>query len=314
MKKVYVVVSLLMLIIGMLAGCSSNGDTKHSAQSQKTEKTAFPVTIKDGSGDNVTIKQTPKRIVSLVPSNTEIAYKLGLGKEIIGVSDSDDYPKDVKKKTKIGGTLINVEKVIALKPDLVLANVALTSPEAIQQLQSNGIKVLVVNDATNFDQVYQSIKMVGKATGTSEKAANVVKKMQQQLAVIKEKTASVKNEKTVYIEISPSPDIYAAGKHTFMDQMLKTIHAKNAVTENNWPKLNEEEVIKLNPDVIITTYGDSTKNAPQQVLERKGWQQMNAIKNKQVFEVDPDLVNRTGPRIIDGVEQLAKAVYPDAFK
>ncbi|MFC0612053.1 ABC transporter substrate-binding protein [Scopulibacillus daqui] len=309
-----------MVILGVLAGCgTTNQDQKadKSSQGPKQEQTAFPVTIKDGLGENVTIKHKPKRIVSIIPSNTEIAFDLGLGKQIVGVSDFDNYPKAALKKTKIGGQKMNVEKIISLKPDLVLAHAssANSSRDGIKQLREAGIPVLIVNDAESFNQVYQSIQMIGKATGTSHKADQIISDMKAKVASIKEKANKVPKdkEKKVYIEISPAPDIYTAGQGTFMNEMLNLIHAKNiAADKKGWVKLSDESIVKENPDVILATYDQ--KSAVKNLLKRSGWGNVAAVKNKQVYSVNSDLVNRPGPRLVDGLEQMAQVIYPDAFK
>ncbi|MDP4157305.1 MAG: ABC transporter substrate-binding protein, partial [Bacillota bacterium] len=252
-----------------------------------------------------------------MPSNTEIAYALGLEKKIVGVSDYDNYPKDTLKKEKIGGQQFNTEKIIGLKPNLVLAHASSASiaKDALKQLRDAGIPVLVIANATNFEQVYNSIGMVGKATGTTKQADEVVKGMKDKLAVIKEKAASIKDKKKVYMEVAPAPDIYTTGKNTFMNEMLTAINADNvAGDQQGWIKVDQESIIQKNPDIIITTYGYYVKNPAEQVLTRKGWENVNAVKNKQVIDVNSDLVDRPGPRVVEGVEALAKAVYPEVFK
>ena len=257
-------------------------------------------------------------MVSLMPSNTEIAFALGLGDEIVGVTDNDNYPEEVSEKEKVGGMEFNVEKIISLKPDLVLAHGGSMgmSAEGFGQLKDAGITVLVVNDAKNFADVYDSIEMIGKATGTVEEAEKLVNDMKSKVEEIQEKATAVKEEdmKKVYVEVYPVPLYYAAGKNTFMDEMLTMINAENIVKEEGWPQLDQEAIIEANPDVIITTYGYYTENPVEQVLGREGWQDINAIKNKQVVDVHSDKVTRSGPRLVEGVEELAKAVYPDIFK
>ncbi|ULT58779.1 ABC transporter substrate-binding protein [Neobacillus drentensis] len=319
MKKVYSLLLVVLLTIGVLAGCAGTTKPNEEGNQAKTENTtaAFPVTIKDALGNKVVMKQKPEKIVSLMPSNTEIAYALGLGKEIVGVSDYDNYPKDTLKKEKIGGQQFNTEKIIGLKPNLVLAHASSASiaKDALQQLRDAGIPVLVVANAQNFEQVYNSIEMIGKATGESKKADEVVKGMKDQLAAIKAKAASIKEKKKVYMEVAPAPDIYTTGKNTFMDEMLTTIQADNvANNQQGWIKVDQEAIIQKNPDVILTTYGYYVKNAVQQVLSRKGWENVDAVKNKQVIDINSDLVDRPGPRVVEGVEELAKAIYPDVFK
>lgn len=318
MKKLYSLLLIVLLAIGALAGCAEKTNQPAGGSATPAKSTAsFPVTITDALGNKVVIKQKPQRIVSLMPSNTQIAYALGLGKEIVGVSDYDTYPKDTLKKVKIGGEQINTEKIIGLQPDLVLAHASAASlqKDALQQLRDAGIPVVIIQNAQNFDQVYGTIDMIGKATGETAKANELIKSMKEQIAAIKAKAAKIKNKKKVYIEVAPAPDIYTTGKNTFMDEMLTTINAENiASDQQGWVQVDQESVIQKNPDVIITTYGYYVKNAVQQVMSRKGWENINAVKNKQVVDVNSDLVDIPGPRLVEGVEDLAKAIYPDDFK
>ncbi|KIL72181.1 helical backbone metal receptor [Bacillus badius] len=323
MKKLSKYTLSFMLAAGLLAGCGSDKAApekeEKANQPKESEQAAFPVTVKDADGKEVVIEEKPKRIVSLIPSNTEIAYELDLDKEIVGVSDNDNYPKEVSAKEKVGGMEYNIEKIIGLDADLVLAHgsSAHNSKEGFKQLEEAGIDVLVVNDAQNFDEVYDSIKMIGKATGTSDKAEDIVTDMKEDLTEISEKAETIKKEeeKNVFIEVSPAPEIYTPGKNTFMQEMLDLIHAKNAAADQDgWGQMTEEAIIKKNPDVIITTHGYYTQKPVEEVLSRKGWETITAVKNKDVHDVHADLVNRTGPRLVEGVEELAEAIYPDVFK
>lgn len=320
MKKIY---SLLMalLLIGFLAACGNQGDTEEGKQSTepKTEQVAedsFPVTLKDAGDKEVTIEKKPEKIVSLIPSNTEILYAVGAGDEVVGVSEHDNYPEEVKDKEQVAGLELNIEKIISLKPDLVLAHGSAGDmwDSGLKQLEDSGITVLVVKNAESFDEVYNTIDFIGQATGHTEEASTVIDDMKAKLDEIEKKAAEIKEDdkKSVFVEISPAPEIYVAGKNTFMDQMLNTINAINSVQEEGWPMMNEEAIIELNPEVIIVNYS-YIENAVDQVLDRKGWQDVAAVKDKQVYMVDENLVSRSGPRIVEGVEELAKAVYPEVF-
>ncbi|MBS4192552.1 ABC transporter substrate-binding protein [Bacillus sp. FJAT-49705] len=324
MKKLYSLLFALLLAVGVLAGCGESTDKpKENAengekQTVQQEESAFPVTIKDALDNEVVIESKPEKIVSLIPSNTEIAFALGLGEEVVGVSDYDNYPEEVANKEKIGGMEFNVEKIISLKPNLVLAHAssAHNSAEGLKQLRDAGIAVLVVNDAKNIDQVYESINMIGTASGEKEKAEELVAGMKEKFEAIKEKAKEIKDEdrKKVFVEVSPAPEIYAAGANTFINELLEMIHADNVITEEGWPKMDPEAVIERNPDVIITTHGYYVEDPVGNVLSRDGWQGINAVKNKQVVDVNSDAVTRTGPRLVEGVEELAKAIYPETFK
>ncbi|MCQ6276935.1 ABC transporter substrate-binding protein [Bacillus sp. V3B] len=323
MKKFYLLLFSLLLLVGVLVGCGAadEKETSQSDQAAKTEQTnevAFPITIKDAMDQDVVIEAKPEKIVSLISSNTEIAFALGLGDEIVGVSDHDTYPEEALEKEKIGGMEFNIEKIISLQPDLVLAHgssMGGTSSEGLQQLRDSGITVLVVNAAKNFAEVYDSIEMIGTATGKKEESETIVNEMKSKVEEVKEKATLIKEEdkKKVYVELDIVPNIFGAGKNTFMDEMLSMIHAENVISEEGWQSIDQEVVIARNPDVIITTYGLYTEGAVEQLLKREGWQDINAVKNKQVIDVHPDKVSRPGPRLVEGVEEFAKAVYPDIF-
>ena len=168
MKKIFGLILLMLLTAGMMVGCGGAADEgKEKEQTNHAQHEAFPITIKDASGEKVTIEKEPKKIVSLIPSNTEVVFALGLGKKVVGVSDNDNYPEETKEIEKVGGMEMNTELIVSMKPDLVLAHAssAHNSNEGLQQLKDAGIDVLVVNDAQSFDQVYESIEMIGKATG-----------------------------------------------------------------------------------------------------------------------------------------------------
>ncbi|MCE4050675.1 MULTISPECIES: ABC transporter substrate-binding protein [Bacillaceae] len=319
MKKYYSLFCGALMACLVLAGCGQASDSE-SNDKQKSEQAEaeFPVTITDAVDKEVVIEEDPQKIVSLMPSNTEVAFALGVGDEVVGVSESDDYPEETKDIEKVVGMELNVEKILSLDPDLVLAHesVADTWADGLQQMSDAGIDVLVVNDATDFNGVYNSIEMIGKAVGEKEKAEEIVQDMKDDIASIKEKAASIseKDKKDVYVEVSPEPSIFTTGKDTFMQEMIDTINATNVIKEAGWVQVDQEAVIEADPDVVITTYGGYSPDPVGQVTKRDGWDQVTAVKDKQIVEVDEDLVSRSGPRLAQGVEEFAKAVYPDVFK
>ena len=311
-------------MVGVLAGCGGTADdnetdntedesTEQNEQSTD-EESAFPVTVEDGIGEEVTIEEEPEAIVSLIPSNTELAFALGLGDQIVGVSDHDNYPEEALEKEKIGGLELNIEAILALEPDLVLAHPSNDS-DGIDQLKESGLTVLTMNDATNFDEVYESIELMATVTGTEEESEEIIATMQDDLAALEEKASQIDEEdkKKVFIEISPEPEIFTPGNNTFENEILTKINAINiAEDEEGWVELNEEAIVEQNPDVIILTY-DFVEDPVGDVLNRDAWQDIEAVKNEQVIQVDTDLVSRPGPRLVEGAETLAKAIYPDVF-
>lgn len=310
------------LAAALLAGCGQEAApaeqetaTETPAAPAETEA-AFPVTLTDAVGDEITIEEEPKAIVSMIPSNTEIAYELGLDDKIVGVSDFDNYPEEAAEVEKIGGMEFNVEKIISLQPDIVLAHESgLGMGEAgLQQLRDAGIKVFVVNNAENFEQVYETIDVIGKATGAQEEAEAEIAEMKQEVADIEEKAAAIKEQKKVFIEVSSVPEIYTTGSGTFMDEMLSLINAENAAGDlAGWVPMDPEAIVDRNPDVIVTTEGTYNPEAVDQIMGRGGFTDVTAVKEKAVYEVDADMVSRSGPRLTDGLEELAKVVYPEVF-
>jgi iron complex transport system substrate-binding protein len=318
MKKLLLI---LMAVAMVLVGCNTDAQPEKMAgeKAAQEKKAGFPVTLKDALDEEIVIEDKPEKIISLIPSNTEIVYELGNGEAIVGVTDFDNYPEEAMAKEKIGGMEFNIEKMISLQPDLILAHesTADSAKAGLQQLKDAGIAVVVVNDAQSFEQVYESIQMIGNAIGEAEKANELVDSMKNKLADLKKQAEAIKEEKrkSVFVEVSPAPEVYTAGKNTFIDEMLAMIGAENAAGDmEGWAKVDSEAIVERNPDVVVTTYGYYSEKPVEQVLARQGWENVKAVKDQQVFDVHSDLVTRSGPRLAEGAEELAKAIYPDVFK
>lgn len=320
---------IFVLSMAILAGCGSesanpakqSGQEGQLTETDKTQETnkdeaLFPVTFTDDAGREVTIEEEPETLISIQTSNTEILYALGVGNRLIGVSDYCNYPQEALEVQKVGGQDMDAELIMTLLPDVVFATKYHfdNHENILKQYEDAGIKVVVTGSATSFDDAYSTMKMLATATGTEDKADEIIQDMKDRRAAIEEKAKEITNPKKVWVEVSPEPDIFTTGTNTFMHEMLQTIHAVNAAeAHEGWVKLTEEEIVALNPDVIITTYGYYVENPADGVLARDGWQEVNAVKNGQVFDVDSDTVTRPGPRLIEGVEQLAKLIYPEVF-
>ena len=321
MKKYFWKFSLvLVLMLGILVGCGSTEESSESnVNNEQTEEQtgAFPVTITDDAGNEVTIEEQPDSIVSLLPSATETLFALGLDEEIVGVSDYDNYPAKAADKEKVGSMDLNLEAILALQPDVAFLqdyHVANAS-DGIKQLQAAGIEVVIVEIGSTFDSVYKSIEMIGKATGKSTEADQIVTGMKDKVKELQEKAEGITETKSVWVEISPQPDIYTAGNGTYINEMLEIIGAVNVAGDlEGWPKVSEEEAVNMNPDVILTTYGYYVEDASEQILARDGWQEVTAVKNEEVYDIHSDMVTRSGPRLVEGMEEIAKAVYPDVFQ
>jgi len=320
MKKYFWKFSLvLVLMLAILAGCGSTEESNEGNNNEQTEEqtAAFPVTITDDAGNEVTIEEQPDSIVSLLPSVTETLFALGLDEEIVGVSDYDNYPAETADIQKVGSMDLNLEAILALQPDVAFLqdyHVANAS-DGIKQLQEAGTEVVIVEIGSTFDSVYKSIEMIGQATGKLTEAEQIVTNMKDKVNELQEEAEGITETKSVWVEISPQPNIFTAGNGTYINEMLEMIGAVNVAGDlEGWPKVSEEEAVNMNPDVILTTYGYYVEDASEQILARDGWQEVTAVKNGNVYDVDSDMVTRAGPRLVEGMEEIAKAVYPDVFQ
>ena len=293
---------------------TSTGEGQDPEGQANANNVTYPITITDATGEEMTLEEEPTKIISTLPSNTEILYALELDDEIIAVDDYSDYPEEANDKEKIGDMNLNIEKIISMEPDIVFAH-EMSLPaaeEGFQQIRDAGITLYVVKNAMNFDETYETIENIGEAVGQPGTAAGVVQDMQAKAEEVAEKVKDVEIEKTVFVETSDVPEVYAPGKNTFMQEILDKIGAENVVTEEGWIMISPEEIVKQNPDVIIAMHGED--DIVESITQRDGFGDITAIKEDQVYQVDENLTSRTGPRLAEGLEEVAKAVYPEAFE
>ena len=307
MKKVWKAVGVTALA-AMLAACSADEETTAPAKEEATS--LYPLTVTDAIGKEVTIEEEPERIISLAPSNTEILYALGLEEQIVGLTANDNFPEQVKEKPSVGDIDFNIEEIIALEPDLVLVHESgmFSAEPVIEQLAALDIDVYVVDNAESFDATYDTFEAIGQLTNKEQEAADLVVDVQTK---VDEVTAVVEGQevKKAFVVVGTIPDIYVVGQKTFLNEMLMVLNVENAVQEEGWPMYSAEDFVAANPDSIIFTYaGDETN-----IIGNAAFKDMTAVKNNALTVVDGDTTSRQGPRIGEGLEEIAKAIYPYAF-
>lgn len=304
----------------LLSGCGTTADQTNEKDktTQSAQQNAYPMNVKDATGKEVKIKQEPSKIITLSPSITETLFALGLGDKVEGVTSNDDYPKEATEKPKVGDMNPNIEKIISLEPDFVMIDESSmsTAEAGLAQLRDAGITVFVVPTANSFDETYASIELIGKVTNKEDEAKKIVADMNAKIADVQQKIndSNVK-ERSVFVETSDAPDIYTAGNNSYMQEMFDLIGANNIAKDGgeNWYKIDAEAIVKGNPDVIIVKY-DYVPNIVNKIKKRDGFDTITAVKENQIVQVDDNLTSRTGPRLADGLEEIAKAIYPEAFK
>lgn len=304
----------------LLSGCGTTADQTNEKDktTQSAQQNAYPMNVKDATGKEIAIKQEPSKIITLSPSITETLFALGLGDKVEGVTSNDDYPKEATEKPKVGDMNPNIEKIISLEPDFVMIDESSmsTAEAGLAQLRDAGITVFVVPTANSFDETYASIELIGKVTNKEDEAKKIVADMKAKIADVQQKIndSNVK-ERSVFVETSDAPDIYTAGNNSYMQEMFDLIGANNIAKDGgeNWYKIDAEAIVKGNPDVIIVKY-DYVPNIVNKIKKRDGFDTITAVKENQIVQVDDNLTSRTGPRLADGLEEIAKAIYPEAFK
>lgn len=312
MKKIRksLIMLMLMSFIITLGGCTSSKQGSNNAAAPGN--TTYPLSITDDAGNKVTIEKEPSKIVSTAPSTTETLFALGLGSKVVGRSEQDNYPVEAQKVTVVGGfSGPNTELITKLAPDVIFTVKGTMSDEAKKLLESAGIKVVIFNPQ-NIDGVFADIKLAGEICNVQVKAKEVTDSMNTKRQEVISKIKDVKSKK-VFVDLG---SFFSAGNGSFIDSMLKELKAENVAEKSSgeWPQLTLEQVVNADPEVYISL------QVPLKDLNNiAGVSGIKAFKDGNVKVMAPgtienDLMLRPGPRVIDGFEIYAKAIYPEAFK
>jgi len=278
---------------------------------------ACAVTITDDDGVAVAIAEPPQRIISLAPSNTEILYALGLEDRVVGVTDYCNYPPNVADKATVGGySTVNVEKVVALHPDLVVAADGNTGA-VIDRLRGLGLCVIFLNPP-DIDGILRDIELVGRATGTEAEADAIVTDMRARMDAVQERHAAISYAPSVAHVVWHEP-IYVSGAKTFQHEQIRLAGGRNAFGHiEEWGTVTLEQFITANPEIIIVNsgsgMGDGGENAIYDFfMQEARLKNLDAVKNGRVYIIDSDIIDRGGPRIIDSLELVARDIHPELY-
>jgi iron complex transport system substrate-binding protein len=280
--------------------------------------TSQAINLSDGLGRKVSLPAPAKKIVSMAPSNSEILFAIGAGGQVIGRDDLSDYPAEVKKLPTVGGSMgkYSYEQIAALQPDLVLAS-GLNTPDQIKAIEDLKLNIYYLANPTDLSGLYANLETVGTLTGHLADAQKLVTSLQARQKAVVDALASIKDHPKVFYELDASDPAkpYTVGANTFIDILIKMAGGTNigAALKGDYPQISQEELLAQNPDIILL--GDAAYGAaPDKVGARPGWDKINAVTNHKVFAFDDNTVSRPGPRLIDGLETLAKLLHPEAFK
>jgi iron complex transport system substrate-binding protein len=300
----------LALAVLAAIGLTACGSTTSASASPSASAAAGPITVTDSAGNTVTLPQPAKRIVSLAPANTEIAYAVGAGSKMVAGTTYDDYPAAAKSLPKAGDfSNPSVEKIASFNPDLVLITGGVQAPLRAK-LTKLGMSVYVI-DPTTYAGVMTDIANVGKLAGTSAEAQRVVDTMKKAQADVQAKVGSLA-KKSTFVEIYSKP-LMTAGTGTFISDMVGIAGGTNLGDSAGagFPNFSSEVLLKDNPDVYIADSGSMSK--PGDLSTRPGFSALTAVKDGHVYVIDDNLIARPGPRLADGLQQLAKMIHPEAY-
>ncbi len=334
-KRHFIFIALALLIsVFLLSACTPADEPvieqeaaeKQAAEEQAAEsavdsdeKSIEVLEIEDGLGRMVSITLPVQKIISLAPSNTEILFAIGAGDQLVGRDSVSNYPEQALEIADIGGGWgdLDTETILTMEPDLVLA-AGLTAPEQIQTLESLDLTVFVVPNPTDLEGMFENLRIVAQITGHEQDADSLIADFAARVAAVEEAIAGVEERPTIFYELDATdPNApWTPGPSTFHDTLIAQAGGVNigGVLESAWAQINLEELIQQDPDIILlgdNFYGGVT---PEIVAARAGWDGLSAVQNEQVYIFNDDIISRPGPRLVEGLEELAKFLHPELFE
>jgi iron complex transport system substrate-binding protein len=290
------------------------------APTEAPTATPAALTFTDGLGREVKLAGPAQRIVSLAPSNTEILFAVGAGKQVVGRDDFSDFPAEAASLPKIGSLeKQNTEQIVALKPDLVLA-AEINSQEQVKALTDLGLTVYYLSNPKTLEDMYTNLETVAKLTSHEQETATLIESLKARVAAVDEKVKSAAAKPVVFYELDSTDPAkpWTAGTGSFVDALIARAGGVNLTSaagiKDPYPQVSVEQVVSTDPDMILlgdATWGGVTAEA---VAQRPGWEKLKAVTGKQVYPFDDNTVSRPGPRLVDGLEALAKLLHPELFK
>ncbi len=300
LKRFFVLAMVVSLLVSAVIGCQPQFQ---------------PGTYTDDMGRAVSINKVPERIVSHVPPITETLFALGLGDKVVGVCDYCDYPEEAKSKPSVGNYFNpSIESIVALNPDLVLTD---GHSEGIKQLDSLGIKYLVI-DPKDIDGIFKDIELLGKVTGVEGRARKLTEDMREDISSVLNRVKDAPRVKALYlVDATDLNNPWTAGPGSFADSLISMAGGENIASKASapWVQFSIEQIVSAGPQVVIlpSTHGTAF-TLPETLRGHPAWREIPAVKQGRIAIIDGDLVDGYGPRIVQGLEELAKIIHPELFK
>lgn len=306
---------VFIMLLSLIWACTSS---PAEAPAPPVAASPFPLEMTDQAGRIVSIEKIPEKIISLAPGNTEILYALGLEDRLVGVTEYCNYPEAAKEKPQIGGfSTIDIERVVEIEPDLILA-ANIHEDELMPQLERLGLTVLTLDPKT-IDEVLKAVDLIGRFTGKTEEASQLTTEMKNRIKAVTDKTATLSEAQRprVFYILWHDP-LMTVGRETRIHELIIKAGGINIARDlgGGYPDMSLEAVISMNPQVIIADvgHGSGEELNYQYVLTEKRFKDIDARRSNRIYKIDSDLVSRPGPRIVDGLEKLAQFIHPELFQ
>jgi iron complex transport system substrate-binding protein len=287
------------------------------------EELAALQNLVDDHGYKTSLTAYPQKIISVAPSCTEILYAIGAGDKVVGVTNYDDYPYDFAawiaagNMTSVGDfTSPNMEVIISLDPDLILASGGVQE-DNVKTLRDYGYKVLVL-DPTSVDGILKDIELVGNATGKQAEATSLVNNLTSRINAVAEKVANATKPKVYYETYYETTSSWTIGALAWQNELIEKAGGTNIFGDQqiDYYQYQVEALIDRNPDVIVLPaegMGTGTQAGIDAVKARPGWDTMSAVQNDRIYQINPNIIERAGPRVVDAIEQMAEFFHPELF-
>lgn len=270
--------------------------------------------VTDHEGKDLSVPASPRRVVALAPSITEIVFALNQEERLVGATRFSNYPEAADRLPSVGSYVtLDVEKIVSLNPDLCIAIKDGNPLRSIRRLEGLGIPVFAVHPMT-IDTVIRSITDIGDLLDAETSAEQLVADMQARMEVIDERISGISERPRVFFQIGVAP-IVSAGSGTFIHELIERAGGKNAAGGfEGYPRFSKEEVLALAPEVMVLTSMARQKVFDDVVREWRQWADLPAVRDDRIHVVDSDLYDRPSPRLVDGLEELAKLLHPNLFE
>jgi iron complex transport system substrate-binding protein len=296
----------LLLGLMLLCSCTRNGSQTSVPPSQATH------VVKDDAGRTLSLPVRPSRVVSLAPSLTEIVFAVGAGPRLVGDTSYCDYPEEAKRLTHVGDTLNpNIESIIGLKPDLVLVSTASQLEAFTRQLDQQHIPVYI-SDPRDLNAVLNSIETLGAVLGETERGQQVANGLRERAKAVEEKVAN-RRSISVFYQVAAEP-LYTAGRDSFVTDLIRRAGGLSVTRDvpGGWPRYSNESALAARPEAVIIPIGEAMGTGSDSQLAESLKKSPAAVEGR-VYPINGDLLSRPGPRLVDGFEQIARVLHPEAF-